>query len=261
MTASTLVRDVLHRVSVQLLDTSPQFTRWTQRELVEWRNDGHRAIAKYLPFSCTRVDAIKLGAGTRQSISKVLAANIKPGDGSAAADTFGMALQDVIRTMGADGATPGTAVRLVDREMLDLNSPSWHSTSGSPVSQYTFDPKAPTVFYVCPGVPANSSAWIEVSWAVQPIAVPVPASDTQYAWDGADTTLDPIDDRFIDDLVNYVLARAFSKDFDAGNREAAAAHEQLFLSSINSQAAAMTGINPNLRSLPMDPSAPKRIAA
>lgn len=260
MASSTLVKDVLFRVSAQLHDISPQFTRWTKRELVSWLNDGQKAIAKYLPSSCSRVDAIKLRSGTKQSIESILAASIKPGDGSTAADVYGNAMQSVIRNMGADGLTPGRAVRLVDREILDANNPDWHLPPGTlaPVSQWVFDPRFPKVFYVYPGIPANQNWWLEVSYLANPVEI---SPDGEYASDGDSNTTISVDDKYVDDLVNYILARAYQKDAEfAGDSGQAAQHTALFTGSINAQAAALTGVNPNLRSLPNNPNLPKQVA-
>ena len=127
MAAITLVKDVLYQVSVQLHDINPQFNRWTSRELVSWLNDGQRAIAKYVPTSCSRVDAVKLQPGTKQNIDSVTSASIVPGDGSSAVNVQGNALQSVIRNMGVNGQTPGKAIRITDRETLDVNDPNWHT--------------------------------------------------------------------------------------------------------------------------------------
>ncbi|MEO8296346.1 MAG: DUF6682 family protein [Burkholderiales bacterium] len=252
MASSILVRDAIFRVSSQLHDISPQFTRWTQRELVSWLNDGQKAIAKYMPASCTRVDVIKLTPGTKQSIESIQSANIKPGDGSAAANVFGHFLQAVMRNMGADGTSAGRAIRLVDREVLDVNSPDWHSVADPVVSQWIFDPRFPKVFYVSPGVPATPAVWVEVSFLANPVEVLTSGS---YGMDGSDTTKISVDDKYIDDLVNYILARAYMKDAEfAGNANMAAAHTSMFTGSINAQVAALTGINPNLQSLPLNPN-------
>ena len=253
MASSILVRDALYRVSSQLHDVSPQFTRWTQRELVSWLNDGQKAIAKYIPSACARVDSVQLKTGTKQSIEVIAASDIIPGDGSAAAQVFGHYLQSVIRNMGANGSTAGRSIRLVDREVLDVNSPDWHSTSGTPVSQYTFDPRSPKVFYVSPAVPSGQTVWVELSFLSNPVEV---AQTGSYGMDGVDATKISIDDKYIDDLVNYILARAYMKDAEfAGNTSLAAAHTQLFTSSINAQVTALTGVNPNLRALPFNPAA------
>lgn len=253
MAAITLVKDVLYRVSVQLHDVNPQFNRWTSRELVSWLNDGQRAIAKYVPTSCSRVDAIKLQPGTKQSLDIVTSANIVPGDGSSAVNVQGNALQSLVRNMGTNGSTPGKAIRITDRETLDVNDPNWHSATASAVSQYVFDPRTPKLFYVSPGVPSTNNVWVEVSWLTDPVEVNVAGS---FAWDGSDTTVISIDDKFTDDLVNYILARAFMKDAEAAAAASnALAAAQMFVSSINAQAAAITGVNPNLRALPFSPTA------
>lgn len=258
MAATILAKDVLRRVSVQLTDApdaAGQFERWTERELVDWLNDGQRVIAKYLPSSCARIDVIKLTAGTRQSIEKVLATNIKNGDGLAATDLRGKILLDVVRNMGADGATPGRSVRVVAREQLDASSPTWHQEKASSVREFTYDPRTPNYFYVYPGADPAASVWVEVAWLVNPAEIPYLQDSMRI--DGASTALISIDDEFVDDLVNYMLARAQMKDAEvAGNSNLAAGFTNLFVSSINAQAKALTGVNPNLKTLPFTPDAP-----
>jgi hypothetical protein len=254
MASSTLVKDVLYRVSAQLHDISPQFTRWTQRELVSWLNDGQKAIAKYLPSSCARVDAVKLTPGTKQSIESIAQASILPGDGSSPSLVMGHYLQSVVRNMGANGSTPGRAIRVADREILDVNSPDWHSQTANTVSQFIFDPRTPKVFYVSPGVPVSPAVWVEISYLANPVEVNTSGS---YGMDGSDTTKISVDDKYTDDLVNYILARAYMKDAEfATNGNQAGAHAQMFTGSINAQVVALTGVNPNLRSLPLNPNLP-----
>jgi hypothetical protein len=250
----TLVRDALHRVSSQLLDIEPQWVTWPERDLVDWLNDGARAIAKFLPTAGARIDAIQLSPGTRQSIRKILAARIKPGDGSAAADTYGIMLLDGVRNMGADGVTPGDAVRLVTRELLDGLNRAWHVTAGSGViEQITFDPRTPLDFYVQPGVPASPAVWMEVAYCANP--QPIPNSGTPgfelYNASGSSAATLPLGDEFVDDLVNYVLARAYMKSPEKAAMAAEA--KQSFLASLNAQVKAATGKNPNLTMLPFTP--------
>jgi hypothetical protein len=245
MAAPTLVRDVLYRVGVQLHDISPQFTRWTQRELVAWLNEGQKAIAKYVPSSCSRVDAIKLATGTKQSITKILADNVKPGDGTAPADIFGMALMSVVRNMGPDGLKPGQAIRLVDRESLDTNTPNWHIETGTTVSGFVYDPRTPQVFYITPGVKAETNVWVEIQYMANPAEISATGS---YGMDGTNATTVTVDESNTDDLVNYILARSYAKDAEsAANLTMSNMYGQQFVSSINAQATAITGVNPNLR--------------
>ena len=258
---TTLVKDLFFRASSQLQDLSPQFTRWTQRELVDALNDGQKAIAKYMPWSCARVDAVKLKPGTRQSIELIAAADIIPGDGSTPAQVAGTVLQSVVRNMGANGSTPGRAVRVVDREILDINAADWHSATGTPVSAFVFDPRTPKVFYVTPGVPSGTNWWVEASYLADPVTVPHAAEGT-YGKDESNTVTISVDDKYVDDLLSYVLARAFMKDAEyAANPSMASAYTTLFTASINAQAAAVTGVNPNLQSLPFNPNVPRKAAA
>ncbi|WP_426106369.1 DUF6682 family protein [Massilia sp. TSP1-1-2] len=250
---SILVKDAMFRVSTQLQDMAPQYVRWAERELVMWFNDGQRAIAKYLASSCARVDAVKLKPGTKQSIEQIAAGDVKPGDGSAAAAVRGNFLNDVVRNMGADGLTAGRAVRTVQREMLDAQDPDWHTRAGSgKVDQFVYDPRAPKVFYVTPAVGATPT-WVEISYIADPLDIPntgIPGAEL-YKWNGASVAVLSVDDKFIDDLVNYVLARAYMKDADfAVSQPNVIAYTSMFLSSINAQAQAITGNNPNLTALP-----------
>lgn len=254
MAATTLVRDLLWRVSQQLGDVSPQFVRWTERELVNWTNDGQRLIASMVPSSCSRTDTIKLAAGTRQSIDSVLAANIKPGDGSVAADTGGTMLLDVVRNMGADGLTPGRAIRVATREALDASDPDWHTSTDDVITEFVFDPRQPKTFYVCPGV--AGAAWAEVSWLVSP--APVPYAAGSLVLDGASTQKLSIDDVFVPVLVEFILTQAYLKFTGAGDEDAnrhavlAQTHAAMFASLLGADAP-RKGHNPNFQLLPMTP--------
>lgn len=253
--ASTIkVKDVLHRISVALQDVSPQFDGWPERELVEWFDDAQMAITKFLPSSCSRLDAFKLKPGTRQSIEAIAAADCKPGDGSTPSGTiYGKQLIDLRRNMGADGLTPGKAIRVGDRRRKDVQSPMWHTVTGTVVLQFFFDPQTPRYFYVSPAVPASPAVWVEGAFTAQPARIPNTgtAGSELYLWDGANTTVISIDDEHVDDIVNYVLARARMKDIADNKTGEASAYTALFTASINAKASALTGHNPNLKRLPM----------
>lgn len=256
--ASTIrVREALWRVASLLQDVSPQFTRWPETELVQWLNDAQLAIHKFLPAACSRVDAIRLVPGTRQSIESIPAANCIPGDGSTpSAPILGTQLLEIIRNMGANGSTAGKSVRLIPREVLDSQKPTWHSVSGTEVAQYTYNPATPRYFYVSPGVPASPAQWVEIAYLAQPIPIPntgTPGAEL-YLFAGANNTMLSIADEYIDDLVNYVVARAYMKNADfAGNGQAAGNFTSLFVNSLNAKVTALTGSNPNLKRLPFAP--------
>lgn len=251
MAATTKVKDVVRRISVLMQDTSPQYQRWPEHEIINWLNDGQVAIAKFLPLACSRVDAIKLAAGTRQSIAAIAVADCKPGDGSTpTAPIYGKQLLNPRRNMGADGLTPGSAIRVVERDVLDSQDPDWHTRTGSVVRSLVFDPQTPRYFYVSPGV--TGSVWAELAYTADPIAIPAggaPGSEL-YLFAGASTATISVDDEFVDDLVNYVVARANMAEKKWADKGAADKHSALFLGSLNAKVAAVMGANPNLTTLP-----------
>lgn len=252
MAISTKVKDFLWGVSTTLQDISPQFTRWTEREMVIAANFAQRAIAKYLPQAGSRVDAVKLSAGTKQDLTKVLAANIKPGDGSAAVDTLGIALLGVVRNMGSDGLTPGRVIRLVDRYTKDTNDPDWHTKTGAVVREFVANKDTPRVFYVVPGV--TGSVWAEIEWMAEPKAIAdggAPAAERYVTGGAGENDLMGIHDQFMDDAHNYVVAfLSMKRSKSTFNGQLAAQHTAAFTSSINAQATVLTGVNPNLKALP-----------
>lgn len=254
MASSTLVRDLIARVSDALTDTNPQFTRWTEPVLIGWLNEAQLVIAKYLPHTCARTDVLQLAPGTRQSIERIQAAGMIPGDGGAARNVNGNVLLQVHRNMGVDGLTPGRAIRIVDRDTLDNSNPDWHAADASDVvRQFTYDPRTPKLFYVSPPVQATSDGkvWAEVSYLADPAIIPIGS-----ALAGSGVLLG-VDDKNADDAFNYIMARAQMKDAEVeGNANLANAYVNLFTASINVQSQAVLGVNPNLTSLPINPTVP-----
>jgi len=250
MAITTTVKSFIHGITTALLDL-PQFSRWSEVEIVRYTNFGQRAIAKYLPQAGARVDAIKLQAGTRQDLTKVLAANIIPGDGSTAADTAGIALIELRKNLGSNGSTPGRIIRVVDRYTKDSTDPDWHTRTGSAIKEFVYEKNTPRQFEVSPGVTGN--VWVEVSWMAEPTAVPAggaPGSEA-YLFDGASTTLLGIQDQFVEDLHNYVVAMCLLKGSkNTQNIPKSQYHASLFTASINAQAAVVAGVSPNLKQLP-----------
>lgn len=251
------VREVLWAACGLLNDSAPQFRRWPESELVKWLDDAQLAVLKYLPSACARVDAFKLAPGTKQSIAEVAAASLDPGDGSTAPTTsYGVQFLGLVRNMGADGVTPGRAIRVVDRDLLDAHNPDWHAaTAATAVKHFVHDPQTPRAFYVTPPVHASTAVWVDMEWIAQPAKIlntGAPGTEL-YLWSGASATKLGVHDINADDCVNYIVARALMKSKQAGDINRAAVFAQLFTGSINAQVSALTGHNPNLQRLPFAP--------
>lgn len=224
--AATQVNDVVTRVGQLLQDTT--HIRWPLVEKLQYITDAAREVCFFKPDACVKTTVVSLVAGTKQSI---------PADGTT--------LIDIVRNMGAGGATAGTAPRAVTREILDAQLPGWHaSTASAEVNHYTFDPQNQRVFYVYPPQPSSGTGSLEVVYSAEP---------GNAAENG---TLD-LDGTWVPAIVNYTLYRCYSKDAEyAANANLAVAYYQAFNAQMAARTAAeqaadvnrnSTGTNPNVR--------------
>lgn len=215
---------ILTRVRSQLVDdgTTP---RWTDAELLRHLSDGQRTIAALQPDFATKVAVVKLAVGTRQ---------VLPADGRS--------LLSVTRNMGTDGATPGRAVRVIMREVIDAQNADWHAAAkAQAVYNYIYDPQDQRAFFVFP--PSNGAGYVEINYQFTPPEIT--------------TTADTIalEDIYQTPLMDYVMFRANQKDADSSGGLASA---QLFLQAftlfIQGTEAGDIDNNANLQLTPFDSS-------
>ena len=216
------VQSVIDRAQTVLQDTTG--VRWpVVAELVFWVNDAQREIALLKPDAAAVNDTITLIAGTKQSIP-----------------TGGNRLLKIVRNMSAASNGSGKrAVRLVDREVLDAQTPDWHDPTvvgdaahAAVVKHYIYDESNPRNFYVYPGV--SGAAYLEIIYSSNPAAV---AQDGDLS----------IPDIFANAVMNYVLYMAYMKDAEyAGNQQRASSHFQLFTASVTGKGQIDAITNPNM---------------
>ena len=224
---TVLVQDVINRAQTVLQDTTG--VRWpVVTELVLWVNDAQREIALLKPDASATNATITLVAGTKQSIP-----------------VAGNRLLKAVRNMSsaASSGTGKRAVRLVDREVLDAQTPDWHdpTVSGDAahtaiVKHYIYDEANPRNFYVYPGVAGN--AFLEIIYSSNPAAVALNGNLS-------------IPDIFANAILNYVLYMAYMKDAEfAGNAQRASSHFQLFTASVTGKGQIDAITNPNMERRP-----------
>lgn len=211
----TLAQTIVTRAATLLQD--PGYIRWTAPELLDYLNAGQRAVVGFKPNAYTKNVALALAAGTKQSLP-----------------TDALGLIDVPRNLGTDGATPGAAVRMARREILDTLNPNWHaSTPSAVVKHFCFSSLDVKHFYVYPPQPATGTGQVEIVYPAVP----------------ADVALtDPIllDDIYEEPLLNYTLFRAYSKDTEyAANAQAAEAYMSAFKELLSGKTAGESSTNPN----------------
>ena len=216
------VQSVIDRVQTVLQDTTG--VRWpVVDELVLWVNDAQREIALLKPDASANNETVQLVTGTKQTI---------PNSGNR--------LLKVVRNMsGLSNGTGKRSVRIVDREVLDAQTPNWHdpSISGDAahttiVKHYIYEEANPRNFYVYPGVAGD--AFLEIIYSSNPAVV-------------AQSGNLSIPDIFANAVMNYVLYMAYMKDAEyAGNAQRGSGHYQLFITSVTGKGQVDAVTNPNM---------------
>jgi hypothetical protein len=173
-------QSILNKAAIQLVDIPG--VRWTRAELLSWLNDGMRQIVSIQPSASSTTVSKLLVAGTRQTLP-----------------TDGWLLLAIYRNMGTNGSTPGRAIRLISREVIDSFNPNWNTdTAKAEVRNYIYTNQDQTAFYVYP--PNTGTQYIELNYSAQPADL---TSETQAI---------PIFDIFQSALLDYIMYRACSKD-------------------------------------------------
>ena len=223
---TTTVQSVLDRVQQTLQDTAG--IRWSEtNELVKWVNDAQREIALLKPDATSTNTTVTLVDGTKQTI---------PSDGNR--------LLRVIRNMSAaSSGNGGRAIRLVARDVLDTQTPTWHdpdvtgdAAHAAVVKNYVYDEQDPKNYYVFPGV--TGDAYIEIVYSKNPATVT--ASDDLG-----------VDDIYANAVMNYALYMAYMKESEvAANAQRASSHYNLFTQAITGKAQIDTITTPNIERRP-----------
>lgn len=218
---SVSVQSVIDRVQVTLQDTTG--VRWpVANELVLWVNDAQREIALFKPDASAQNETITLVAGTKQSI---------PSNGNR--------LLGVVRNMSAaSGGTGARSIRIVEREVLDAQTPTWHDPTSTGdaahsavVKHYVYDDSNPRNFYVYPGVSGN--AYVEIIYSGNPSTVTQTDNLT-------------VPDIYANSVYNYVLYSCYMKDAEyTGNSQRAGNHYQLFMAAVTGKSQLDLVTSPN----------------
>lgn len=217
-------KTIIDRVSRQLVDITNVV--WSRSELLEWLSVGQRLVVMLQPNATGTIATIQLTAGTRQAV---------PSDG--------WLLLEVIRNMGTNGTTPGRAIRVVSRKLLDTFNPTWHSDTKSAVVQnYLYDPQDQTGFFVYP--PSNGTNYIEINYSAIPAYL---TSENQNL---------TVPGAYEEALTHYLMFRALSKNAAFAANPQADSYLQLFNAVLGGKVTAEQANNPNLGLMPGPSASP-----
>lgn len=216
---ATLASEVMLRARTVIMDKTS--IRWPLAELCLWVNDAQREIAVYKPAALAKNATIGMQEGTLQEVPSGFLGLIRVVRNL----TSGV---DVVPRIG------GRPISIVSSDILDAQAPDWHDPTLTPyrkqVRHYLYDEQDPLHFYVYPG--NDGDGVVEAVLVGNPERIePAPGADPELLSSYAIPLEVP--DTYANAVTDYVLYRAFSKDANfAGNAQRAAAHYQLFSSSI-----------------------------
>jgi len=213
-------QSIVRRVVETLQDSTS--VRWPISELVRYLNDGQREVVLYRPDSMVTNAVLTCVAGTRQTLPSV-----------------GSKLIEIVRNVAATSAKK--AVRMINREILDAQTPGWHGLTGVvDITHFMYDPRDPRTFYVYP--PATTLAQLDVVYAAYPTDIAEPADGTLYGSVSGNISLPDIYGNILGD---YILYRAYTKDSEyAGNAQRAQAHYAAFGNALGIEVKGTTGVMP-----------------
>lgn len=216
---SLSAQSILQRCVITIQDNTS--VRWTVAELVRYLNDGQREIIVFRPDAMTTYGSQALVAGTRQTLPPL-----------------GTKLIDVIRNTGG----PKRAVRSVNREILDAQTPGWHGLTGSTdIYHFIYDPRDPKVFYVYPPA-AVVGASVELIYSALPVDIAEPADGLTYTAVVGNIS---VPDIYGNVLQDYVLYRAYLKDAEyAGNSARSQLHRGAFDGALGVEIKATVMVGP-----------------
>lgn len=222
----TTVGEILRRVRLILQEITQDGIRWKNDELLGWLNESYQAIVAIKPDASSVNTVMDCVPGTRQQI---------PADGHR--------LLDVIRNTAVDAN--GYSVMRISRDALNATRRAWHNERPSVViEQFTFDENDPKHFYVYP--PAAANAKLEIVYS----AMLEPHGNDQAS--AASVEAIRVSDTFAPAIVDYILARAYSKDSEGGaNMQRAQMHSGSFVNMLGAEAQAAVAFSPNNEGAPV----------
>lgn len=185
---------------------------WSKSEWLNWFNDAVLAVANARPDALSKNTTFNITTGSKQKL---------PDDG--------LSWLKVIRNFST-----GKPVREIQRRQLDDQVDSWHNRTGANVDHYAKDPLDPKHIYIYPQPTAGHQ--LEVIYAVAPTAIEISDFDS-------DSQVLPVDDVYLNPILDLMLYRAYSKDAEyAGNMNRAMTHQQAAYNALNVKTQADAGV-------------------
>jgi hypothetical protein len=166
----------------------PASAQNSKAQMLEWLNEGEKALVKRKPDAYVKIADQLLTEGTKQSLA-----------------SDGIIFIEPVCNMGTDGTTYGNVVYSVGREEINRSNPSWHAdTASATVVAVIFDERNPKVFYTSPPQPATAQGYLRYEYSAIPPEITVTAGNYDVVFN--------VGDEYEAELLNYLLFRIYSND-------------------------------------------------
>lgn len=203
---------ILDRAAELLLDTAHR--TWSADELLDLLNEALSATALVKHDFYTVQDFVTLAAGVLQTI---------PDDG--------VALLDIVRNAS------GRVVTQVDKSLLEEANRFWPAaTQETVIEHFTVDPRNPLRFQVFP--PSDGTSSVEMLYGATPPQVMYAAEEI------------PVPASYQAPLLDFVLARAYSKNSKRQDLTKAANFAQSWARYVGATSQAQLALSPKVASSP-----------
>jgi len=213
----TDVKFILNRVVNILQDAGS--VRWTADELVMWLNEAQVQTATLRPDATATKKEVSLPGGNYYTVDELLETT----------DLKALRFMRLIRNTSPESKLG--VIRAGSMTAMDAILPTWRVVQpNANVVNYLTDPEDHLGFYVFPPVPTPDAtvvppvvgARVELMYSAIPLEIEYPGEGTTWQDITGTLTTETVFDTAI---VDYILARAFSKDSEyGGNGSRAAAH-------------------------------------
>lgn len=218
MASVTTAQVIINDIEAILQDESNDF--WTEAEHLKAINDGMKEICTIKPDAYTVAASVTLAEGVVQDVP-----------------TGAFGIQDITCNMGVSpGATPGKAIRLINRKVLDAMNINWQSaTAAAVVDYYMYDERYPLKFMVSPPQPSSGFGFVQMFYPKSPAEIAIGAVIL-------------IPDIYRTALFYYGLSRAFLKEADVlSSANKAVAYYNAFLNVLGVRKEVEATEDPNVQ--------------
>lgn len=225
----TRVRQVINDVASTFITS----VRWTDEELLLWMTDAQREIVKIKPEAYPVTEVFQtVDTVPRQRLDPTTAYRLIRVEANAAA-------------IGEEGFRYGTAIRYVERDVLDSFFPGWtvegssDLNTGEYFSAYCMDANDPLAFWLAP-LPNGARVWLTYA-GIPPLL--------ESASDSTPSEL-VLSDMYIAPVVDYTVYRALLKESREANREVAERYLRAFYAALGVHRPILMSIGQNAARAP-----------